>query len=144
MIGLTKKSGYAIIALSYLRQNQDKIVSAKKIAEVFDMPPRLTMNILKQLNKAGIVESIRGTNGGYRLKADPRKITLRTIIKTMEGEINLASCMTIKKNGKICQIIDKCPIRAPIHNIQKRLDRFLGNISLEEITEEMPVYTKET
>ncbi len=135
MLTLSRKSGYAIIALSYLQENNDNVISAKRIAEVFNMPLRLTMNILKQLHRAGVVESERGVNGGYRLKMNPEDITLKFIINIIEGSTNLASCASIKKTGKKCDIISKCPIRGPIFQIQQRFEEFLDNITLAEIVD---------
>ena len=58
MLGLTKKTDYALIALSRLAEDADAVVSAREIADRFDISLALLMNVLKQLSAAGLVRSV--------------------------------------------------------------------------------------
>ncbi len=140
MLALTRKSGYALIAISYLSHPKGSIASATRIAEEFDLPVRLLMNVMKQLSHSKLVRSVRGANGGYVLSCDLRKKTLRELILAMEGPIGLAQCFSFERNGKKCSVVGSCPLRWPIHRVQKKLEDFLDNISLAEIVEENTSY----
>ncbi len=134
MLTLTRKSGYALIALSYLSRPKNRIVSAREIAEQYDLPLRLLMNVMKQLSRAGLVQSVRGANGGYTLAVEPGQITLRKLIGVMEGPIELAQCLAFDRKGKKCSVVKRCPLREPIHIVQERLEEFLESITVADIS----------
>ncbi len=135
MLTLTRKSGYALIALAYLSEPDNIIVSAREIAKRYDLPLRLLMNVMKQLGRAGLVKSVRGANGGYTLAVKPEEITLRKLIGVMEGPIELAQCLTFERKKKKCNVVKRCPLRAPIHIVQEKLENFLDSITLADIVE---------
>ena len=139
MLSLTKKTGYALIAMTYLaRLDGDRFASAREIAEKFGVPTALLMNVLKELAAAGHVDSARGAHGGYRRAGDPERITLADLITTLEGPIRLAECLRGGEKNKdrmICNVVDRCPIADPVHRVQRRLSDFLKTVSLAEIVE---------
>ena len=93
MLTLTRKTDYALIALSHLAANQGRIVSAREIAGKYRVPLALLMNLLKLCAAAGLVESVRGARGGYRLGKPPEKITLVELVEAIEGPLKLSSAM---------------------------------------------------
>ena len=71
MLTLNRKSDYALISLSHLGRCRGTITSAREIADTYQIPLPLLMNILKQLTREGIIASARGAKGGYRLAVEP-------------------------------------------------------------------------
>jgi Rrf2 family protein len=136
MLSLTKKTDYALIALGYLAERRRQTVSAREIAEAFNMPPALVMNILKTLQHAGMLTSTRGTKGGYRLVADLGRVSMHDLIETLEGPIRLAECVIIANEKATCprhepcKVGKGCPIQAPIKELHKRLVSFLKDTKL--------------
>ena len=139
MLALTKKTGYGIIAITYLaRIDGQGVASALEIAELFGVPASLLMNVLKQLAAAGYVESVRGARGGYRLARQLDKITLADLVEAMEGPVRLSDCLTDSANNEdecTCQMMACCPISDPVHRVQRKLNDFLKKITLAEIVE---------
>ena len=138
MFSLTRKSEYALIALTYLgqrRQNDEKPASARQIAETFDMPIALLMNILKELCQARLVNSTRGMHGGYELAVEPRHVRLLEIVTAIEGPVQFTQCSnSLPILGRNCSISKKgCPISRPVRRLQKRFNSFLEAITLENI-----------
>src|SRR5690349_21214519 len=86
MLCLTKKTEYALIALGYLAERPRETVSAREIAEGFDLPLPLLMNILKSMNRKGLLDSTRGAHGGYRLGKSLESASLQDLINTIDGE----------------------------------------------------------
>jgi len=69
MLKLTKKADYGLIALKHLAVNSGGVSSsAKAIAECYGIPQPLLAKILQKLTKIGLLQSLPGTNGGYRLE----------------------------------------------------------------------------
>jgi Rrf2 family protein len=85
---VSQKGLYAMEALMLLaRRYPEGIVKIREIAEEEKLPEKFLELILLELKHARIVESVRGANGGYRLKRPPSKILLGEIIRTIDGPL---------------------------------------------------------
>lgn len=137
MLALTKKTGYGLIAMTYLAGlDEGQLASAREIAERFDVPASLLMNVLKELSAAGYVESVRGAHGGYRLAREPEEISVADLVTAVEGPIRLAQCVAGKdpsSDSEPCRLVERCPIADPVHRVQRRLSDFLKTVTLAEI-----------
>lgn len=136
MLSLTKKTEYALIALSYLAERPNQTISAREIAGNFGMPSALVMNILKTLHHAELLSSTRGTKGGYRLTADLTKISVHQLIGVLEGPIRLVECALDSKPGEArqCRIgPDACPIQSHVHGLHAQMVKFLSDVKLTDV-----------
>ncbi len=77
MLTLTRKTEYGLIAMCHLARIGRKVVSARDIAEEHNVPLALLMNVLKKLNRAGLVNSVRGARGGYVLNSEPGQVRIK-------------------------------------------------------------------
>jgi Rrf2 family protein len=140
MLSLTRKTDYALVALASLgarRIAAEPAVSARRVAEEFDLPLPLLMNILKDLAHAGLVTSTRGAQGGYALSADPAKISLLAVVTAIEGPVRLAMCSDEAEEGaEKCGIACRCPVRRPIQRLNHRLRDFLEEVTLADLMDE--------
>ncbi len=85
---VTARVDYAIRAVFELALNAGAShLQAKEIADRQKIPLRFLEQILTQLKKSGLVHSIRGASGGYRLAKTAERISLRDVMETVEGEI---------------------------------------------------------
>ena len=139
MLALTKKAGYALIAMSHLAElTGDEVASAREIAGRSGVPASLLMNVLKKLAAAGYVESVRGVHGGYRLARRPEQINLADLVEAMEGPIRLAECITAQAGDDAectCKLMANCPIADPVHRVHRKLNDFFRKVTLAEIVE---------
>ena len=139
MLALTKKTGYGLIALTHLASvRSDAPVSAREIAELFGMPASLLMNVMKDMAAAGLIESVRGAHGGYRLSCDPATTSLADLVDVIEGPFRLAECLgTDPRRGTdvACPVVDRCPIADPVHRVHRKMHNFLKTVTIAEIAE---------
>src|SRR5258707_6534105 len=106
MLKLTKKADYGLIALKHLAVNSGGVSSsAKAIAECYGIPQPLLAKILQKLTKIGLLQSLPGANGGYRLARSPQSITALEVIRAIDGPIILTACFT--EHGA-CEQSEKC------------------------------------
>ncbi len=134
MFALTKKTDYAIIALSYMAQQGDRICTAREIAEQFNMPSALLMNVLKTLNQGELVSSSRGAKGGYRLAQPAEDITLCDIITVVEGPIRFVQCAAgPQSDTQNCGLAESCPVTKPVNKVHDQLNVFLKQVTLAQI-----------
>lgn len=85
---LTRASSYALHALSYMARQKTGIpVASHTIAREHAIPERFLLKVLNPLVSAGVLASIKGPHGGYRLARSPSDITLLEVVEAVEGTI---------------------------------------------------------
>ncbi len=85
---LSQSVSYAVHAALCLAQNPEVApVSCSRLAELGKMPERFLLQILRALAKKGILESTRGSGGGFMLARRPDEISLFEVIEAVDGPI---------------------------------------------------------
>jgi Rrf2 family protein len=85
---VSAKTDYALRAAVELAAQEDGTpVKGERLATSQSIPLRFLENILLQLRHAGIVESRRGADGGYRLARPAAEITLADVIRAIDGPL---------------------------------------------------------
>ncbi len=123
--------GYrAVIELA--QRGNDSPISLKEIAEKQDIPYRYLENIMSRLVAAGIVESLRGRGGGFRLKKDPATLTIFDVIKALEGPLYPLPCM---EDEYICPRFDICGAKDFIEEAYYAFINVLKSHTIKEVAE---------
>ncbi|WP_309500208.1 Rrf2 family transcriptional regulator [Sulfurovum sp.] len=88
MIGISSKTIYAIAALQELGAIPDKeVLKIKEIATKASIPQNFLEQILLELKKQGLLVSIKGAYGGYKLAKSLSDITLKDVVLILESDI---------------------------------------------------------
>ena len=90
---LTLEADYAVRIISVLCVENER-TDAKTISEKATVSLRFALKILRKLVAAGLVDSFKGTQGGYKLKLDPAEINLRQVIEAIEGTYYFSRCLS--------------------------------------------------
>ena len=140
---LTRKTDYALVALAALAERADTAggpMSARQIADTYDLPAALLTNALKDLLKAGIVCSRRGAGGGYLLCRDPERISLLRVVEALEGPVKVALCCEDESHEAdggepciACRVLEKCPIVLPMQRLDDLVHEFLSQVKLKDL-----------
>jgi len=77
----------------------DRTLPSARLAEFHQVPPAYLAKHLQSLAQAGIVESVPGRRGGYRLARSPADITLLDVIVAVEGDRPIFQCTEIRRRG---------------------------------------------
>src|SRR5215510_2906066 len=92
MFRLSKKTDYALLALQYLASpGEPGDISARAIAERFEIPPELLAKILQRLSRDGLIVAHKGVNGGYRLARSPDAISIADVAHAADGPLPLTT-----------------------------------------------------
>lgn len=87
---ISTKGRYGLTIMIDLAKNKDqKPISLKSIAKSHDLSEHYLEQLVPSLRNAGLVRSIRGAYGGYKLAKPANEITAGDIIRTLEGPITL-------------------------------------------------------
>ncbi|NOR56939.1 MAG: Rrf2 family transcriptional regulator, partial [Sulfurimonas sp.] len=82
---ISTKGAYGLTAIVILAKEEDnKLLQIKDIAAKGDIPQNYLEQILVLLKKSGLVESVRGANGGYKLSRDTNNITVYEVLNSLE------------------------------------------------------------
>lgn len=132
MLKLTKKADYGLIALRHLASVPGSTSSTKEIADTYHLPVPLLAKVLQMLTRAGVVQSVAGTNGGYRLARDPRKITALEVVRAIDGPVILTHCFT--EHGT-CDQSDNCTVREPLRRVHEAILELLNKFTITDLAE---------
>ena len=95
MIGISTKTVYAVAALYELGMIETgKVLKIKEIAANASIPQNFLEQILLELRKEGILSSIKGAHGGYKLAKELKNITLKEVMQTLETDAFSDVCKT--------------------------------------------------
>ena len=111
---LSQKARYALHALIVLAEHSgEEPMQIADIAEEARAPRKFLEQILLDLRKRGIVRSQRGRSGGYFIGRNPKDITFAEIIRTIDGPLALAPCVSVTAYHKCEDCVDEatCAIR---------------------------------
>jgi Rrf2 family protein len=87
-VRVSAKTDYALrAALELAAAPDEKPVKGERIATAQAIPLRFLENILMQLRHAGLVDSRRGADGGYRLARPAAEVTLADVIRAIDGPL---------------------------------------------------------
>ena len=131
MILLSKRAEYGLMALLHLTGAavRAKPVSASSIAARHHIPAALLSKVMQDLARGGLVESVAGVAGGYRLRYAPAQVTLGAVVAAMDGPIQLAAC----QSGCNCEQRKGCNVRAPLKRLNAAVIAPFGRITLVDL-----------
>jgi Rrf2 family protein len=104
---ISAKTEYACIAMLELafRHQSEEPVRIREIAERHNVPPRFLVQILLQLKGAGMVLSVRGASGGYRLLLPPEEITIGQVMEIIEGNSEETSQSSASVDSPVVRVL---------------------------------------
>jgi len=131
MLRLSKKADYALLAMRHLAANADRgSVSARELAEAYDLPPELLAKVLQKLVRARFLSSIQGIRGGYGLAKPASSISVADVIQAIDGPLTVTACSETNHN---CDQYSKCNIRDPLWQVKDRILAALAETSVADL-----------
>uniref|UniRef100_A0A7V4JRD3 Rrf2 family transcriptional regulator n=1 Tax=Thermodesulfobacterium geofontis TaxID=1295609 RepID=A0A7V4JRD3_9BACT len=122
---MTRETDYAIRTVLCLSKKENYTSKAEEISKEMQIPKEFLMKILKQLEKAALLELKRGVSGGVKLVKKPKDITLYDVIVAMENVIALNRCVI---NKGICGLSSQCPVHPIWFKVRNKLIEALKEI----------------
>lgn len=135
MLRVTKLTDYATVVMTVLAKSGTEVLSATGIAQRSGLEIPTVSKVLKPLAQAGLVESYRGTHGGYRLSRSPEQISLLEIVEVIEGPLAMTAC---SDHGDACDLSASCDAAGNWQWVNRVLAETLATISLAGMLERHP------
>jgi len=104
VLNVSEAVSIALHAMVSLVKNQDKLLSAREISVDLGVSLNHLAKVLQRLAKVGLISSIKGAKGGFKLSKNPQNITFLNIYEAIEGKLHYSNCLFNKKvcNNKEC------------------------------------------
>lgn len=131
---IRRETDYAFRCLVRLAElEEESVESVKLIAAEESLPEPLLRKILQRLVKGGIVASIKGRDGGFRLLREPSQITLLDVLESVQGQVVLNRCV---RPGGCCENKKTCRLHRSIKKAQVHIDNVLTETTLQDFLED--------
>ena len=131
MMELTRKGEYAIRGIIYLAQQPPgKMALISEIAEAAQVPQTFLAKIFQSFAKLGIVNSYRGTGGGFTLSRPAGQISLREVVEAVEGPILPNRCLI---GSGACERDKTCNVHGVWREVQKQVAGILDTVTIEAL-----------
>jgi Rrf2 family protein len=113
-------------------------VSARELAEAYDIPSELLAKVLQKLVRSRLLASHQGIRGGYGLGRPAGSISVADVIQAVDGPLTVTACSEADHS---CDQYLKCNIRDPLWKIKDRIVSALAATSVAELATDMTVLT---
>lgn len=122
----SQATDYALHAMFYLTATaSDKPVSVQQLAEKLGVSQTYLSKMLTKLVKAGLIQSVPGVNGGYRLRRNREDISFLDVIHAIEGTASLFECGL--NHGP------ECLIQQVVAEAESKMEQHLANKKICEL-----------
>src|ERR1035438_10605975 len=130
MLRMGKLTDYATVVLASLAQEPLQFCAAAELAEKTHLSLPTGSKVLKELQRAGMVISSRGAQGGYRLARSPELITAAQILDVFEGPIAITECSGASSH---CGIERQCRVSGAWQRVNAAIRRALEEVTLGQL-----------
>ncbi|MFH2060931.1 MAG: Rrf2 family transcriptional regulator [Pseudomonadota bacterium] len=128
---LSTKTRYGTRILIELALKKDHgPIQVSKIAYSQKIPVKYLEQLLRTLQLAGLVKSVRGPKGGHLLVNSPDTITLGQIVRLFEGQTDLVECVSFPEK---CNMSAECLVRQAWHDATGALYKELDSITIADL-----------
>ena len=131
-MNVTSKGRYALrFMLDLAQQGEEDYVSLKTVADRQGISLKYLEAIVSSLKKAGLLDSSRGKEGGYRLCRAPEEYTAGEILRSLEESLAPVAC--IKDGGINCERAAACRTVPMWQELDEITNRYLDSVTLLDL-----------
>lgn len=112
--------------------------STAEISQSQHISEKFISRLVLPLREAGLIRSVRGSGGGFRLARSPEDITLLKIVETMQGPLSILDCLS---HSKKCSREADCLARRIWSDVNTGFMNVLARITLAKILDRSSIAT---
>ena len=133
---LTRQTNYAIRILMYCAANPGRLSRIPQIAAAYTVSELFLFKILQPLVEHGLVETVRGRNGGVKLGRAPADITLFDVVRVTEENFAMAECF--ETDAAECPLVDSCALNEALRKALGAFFEVLESYTIEDLVKARP------
>ncbi|MDO6788003.1 SUF system Fe-S cluster assembly regulator [Cobetia marina] len=136
MLKLSRMTDYAAVVMARIAREPESAHAAIDLAESVQLPHPTVSKTLKALVRAGLLESRRGAQGGYRLARPASDITASDIISAIEGPVAVTECSHADGD---CELVNTCGVADNWQRVSRAIGELLGSVTLAHLASTAPL-----
>ncbi len=129
---LTKQTDYAFRILMFCAAGGSNLSRVADISRVYGASEPFLFKILNPLVEAGIVETVRGRNGGIRLGRPANKITLGDVVRVTEDNFLMAECFEPDETD--CPLVAHCRLTSALREALAAFMVVLDRYTIDDLS----------
>lgn len=131
---ISTKGRYALRMMADIAENQvNGYVALKEVARRQDISKKYLEQIALRLSQAGMLQAVRGFQGGYMLSRPAEEYTVLQILEVVEGSMVPVACL--EPCAVPCPLREDCRTLPVWQGLEKRISGYLGGITLADVVE---------
>lgn len=127
---LTLHTDFALRVLIQVGLNDGKLTTISEIADSFEISKQHLMKVVNDLGQKGYLDTVRGRNGGLRLKRAPRDINIGQVVRDTEDKLRVIGCL--ERRG-YCRIERVCTLRGMLRDATEAFLKVLDGHTLADL-----------
>jgi len=128
MLRISRFADYGLLLINALCQ-ADQLTTLEQLSEKTKLTMPTIYKIMRSLVKSGLVISLRGVNGGYKITKSADQISIAEIIEAVDGPIALTDCT--KGLGCQCALAGGCQLKGNWQLVNQHVVKTLGSITID-------------
>ncbi len=135
LVNISEAASLGLHTMALLSRHSEQRCTNQEIAEALKGSSHHLAKVMRRLVRVGLVDSIRGPQGGFRMARSAEKVTLLEIYEAVEGPLQEAGCLSAEPacHGQ------SCLLGRTVQTIHKQIRDFLGATTLLELAESLSV-----
>lgn len=128
---ITREADYAIRCMICLAQEPGRNITVRELARRMKIPRSFLAKLVQKLVRAGLLQSEKGVQGGFRPARKPAEINLLQVVEAVQGPLNINICVM---NRKACPQSGSCSVHTVWSDIQEVIKKKLAHNNLKKLT----------
>jgi Rrf2 family nitric oxide-sensitive transcriptional repressor len=128
---LTSYTDYALRTLMYLAINRDQLATIQDIADTHGIAKNHLTKVVHHLGVLGLIDTVRGRNGGLRLGREPEEINIGEVVRQTETDFHMAACFDTLGDG--CSYSAGCELKGVLGEATAAFLRVLDGVTLDRM-----------
>jgi len=133
---LTSFTDYTLRSLIYLGTHRDRLVTIQDIADLHSISKNHLTKVVHQLGINGLVETVRGRNGGLRLGKEPEDINIGAVVRQSETDFFMAECFDTENTS--CVLDGNCFLKLKLSEATEAYLKVLDGLTLARLLPRQP------
>lgn len=130
---ISTKGRYALrVMLDLAVEPGEEYISLKAISDRHEISMKYLESIVASLCRAGLVESLRGKTGGYRLNKSASEYSVGDVLRAAEGGLATSNCMGGEQEGG-CERAGECLTMPLWRKLDQIVGEYLDSVTLEDV-----------
>jgi FeS assembly SUF system regulator len=134
---MSSLADYAVVLMSAAARHCGGMrCNARALATETGLPLPTAQKLVSKLSAAGLIESVRGAGGGFRLSRPPAAITLADIVEAVDGPIEITVCAG--DHASDCAMEGSCHVRPHWQIVNRTIRAALSSVTLASLGQHVP------